>query len=153
MEREVYGGREKKSKKTPLDQFFMLLCILKHGGSWQSHAEIFKIKSKAFERMIIKVRKACKKVIYPMMVKKFEDGMKIQYPSDHNERFDCFSHARYATDVTFKHTNRPVGRMHEARPYYSAKHKLHEYKTDISLLPNGICPNVSNNRKGSVSDI
>lgn len=64
-----------------------------------------------------------------------------------------FQKSLYATDVTFHNGNGPVGGMRESRTYYSSKHKLHEFKTDMSVLPNRIFIEVSLHARGGVSDI
>lgn len=67
--------------------------------------------------------------------------------------FSNFKYARYATDVTFHQTNRPTGNMQEGKEYYSGKHKLYGYKTEVSVLPNGQAIGCTKPYPGSVSDI
>lgn len=153
IEQQFLTGRGKKSECAPLDQFFLMLCVLKHAGSWSYHAEIFKFKPVTFERMITKMIRATSTASYSVTVKRLESLMSMKYLKECDDRFTSFPHALYATDVIFTHANRPVGTMRDARPYYSAKHKLHGYKTEMSVLPNGICIGISKHRRGGVPDI
>ncbi|KAG6610376.1 succinyl-CoA:3-ketoacid coenzyme A transferase [Phytophthora cinnamomi] len=45
------------------------------------------------------------------------------------------------------------GTQSERAEYYSAKHKLHGYKTEISVIPTGLAINCSHYRRGSAADI
>lgn len=38
--------------------------------------------------------------------------------------------------------------MMEAKAYFSAKHKLNGFKMEASVLPNGICNDVSHHKEG-----
>ena len=39
--------------------------------------------------------------------------------------FQTHRYARYATDVTFQHTNRPSGNLQKMKAFYSGKHKMY----------------------------
>lgn len=64
------------------------------------------------------------------------------------QRFLYHTYALYVTDVMFQQANWLCGNMMEVRPYFSGKHKLHEYKTESLVLPNGACIFLSKHAKG-----
>ena len=61
--------------------------------------------------------------------------------------------ARYATHVTFHQSNRPRGNHEEAKGHFSGKHKMYGYKTEVSVLPNGLEIGASRHFMGSVADV
>lgn len=61
IEADLRCGRVKKSNTNPMDKCFMILCVLKHGGSWKYDSAIFKLLSSSFEMMILKMLSALKK--------------------------------------------------------------------------------------------
>ncbi|ETL88566.1 hypothetical protein L917_12362, partial [Phytophthora nicotianae] len=67
--------------------------------------------------------------------------------------FDHHAYVRYATDVTFQQRNMPSGKMKERAAYYSAKHHLHGYKVEVSVLPNGLALNCTKHYLGIEADI
>jgi hypothetical protein len=69
---------------------------------------------------------------------------------------DAFGHypaARYAVDVTFKRGNMPSGTQVERAEYNSPKHKLHGFKTKVSVIPTGLAINRSNYHRWCVAGI
>ena len=72
---------------------------------------------------------------------------------EHGKTFKNYKYARYATDVTFQQSNRPTGNMQEGKKYFSGKHKLYGYKTEVSVLRIGLAINYTAHYPGSVSDI
>lgn len=57
---------------------------------------------------------------------------------DSNQTFSRFSHALYATNVTFQQAYRPNVSLKEGKIYFSGKHKLYGYVVEVSVLPNGL---------------
>lgn len=51
-----------------------------------------------------------------------------------NLALEHFKSAKYASDVRFMQSTRPMASHDEAKPYYSVKHQLHEYKSEILSL-------------------
>lgn len=56
-------------------------------------------------------------------------------------------------DVIFHQSLRPSGTVQESEYYFSGKHDLYGYKTDVSVLPTGYAIGFSNTYGGSVADI
>ena len=131
----------------------MLLTVLKHGGQWDFLALMFKVKAPTFERMMIAMLDIVSDFAYERYVVRMIDKYDIETLMDSSSQFQYYPFARYATDVTFQNANRPTGNMFEARPYYSAKHKLHGYKSESSVLPNGIAVHMSVHHPGNTSDL
>ena len=59
----------------------------------------------------------------------------------------------YAVDVTFQCSNCLVGNYQESKKYVSNKHKLYGYKTEISVLSNGLAIDASVHHPGILLDI
>ncbi|GMF66669.1 unnamed protein product [Phytophthora fragariaefolia] len=61
--------------------------------------------------------------------------------------------APYLTDVTVQQSNMHTGQMEEPRAYHSAKHHLHGYKVERSVLPNARALNRTPHYPGSEANI
>lgn len=70
-----------------------------------------------------------------------------------NKRFKQVPSALYATDVKFHYANRPQGYQQESKLYYSRKHHLYGYKTEVSVSPTGFAVYASKHHLGSRADI
>ena len=55
--------------------------------------------------------------------------------------------------MTSQHANRPCGNIDDAKPYDSAKDKLYGFKTEASVLPNGIAVHITAHCPGATSDL
>lgn len=55
-------------------------------------------------------------------------------------------------DVTFEQSFRPSGSIEGGRWFFSGKHKLHGYKVEVLLLPNGLAIGTSEHFSELVSD-
>lgn len=66
--------------------------------------------------------------------------------------FGSFSHAGYATDVTFQQSYRRCGSIQEGNVYFSGKHKLYGYKVEMSIIPVGLAISRTTHYPGSVSN-
>ena len=67
------------------------------------------------------------------------------------KRFQHNTEALYATDVPFKWSNRASGNYPESKMYFSEKHKTDGYKTEISVVANGLAINCTDHYSGSFS--
>ncbi|KAG6959331.1 hypothetical protein JG688_00010124 [Phytophthora aleatoria] len=67
--------------------------------------------------------------------------------------FHHYPESGYAVGGTFQQSNMPSGTQQERTEYYSATHKLHCYKTKLSVIPTGLCINCSSHYRGSATDI
>lgn len=54
-------GRGRKFSHLPMDVLFIMLSILKHGGTWDFQTQMFRIKPPTFQRMIICFREMISK--------------------------------------------------------------------------------------------
>ncbi|RHY06053.1 hypothetical protein DYB25_012597 [Aphanomyces astaci] len=70
-----------------------------------------------------------------------------------NGCFVIYPYALYATDVKFQPSERPAGRHGEAKPYFSAKHKMYGLKIEASVSPQGLLVDMSDAHRGAVADL
>ncbi|GMF32748.1 unnamed protein product [Phytophthora fragariaefolia] len=131
----------------------MFLTSLKHCGKWDVLASVFKIKSPTFQKVITSFATVVSSFLYKRFVVSAADKSTIETLVLGGNTFRNNPYARYATDVTSQHTTMPSGQIKERSAYYSAKHHLHGYKTEVSVLPNGQSINCTNHYPGSEADI
>lgn len=70
-----------------------------------------------------------------------------------NVVFENFMSTKYACAVRFQKSLRLCGSHDSVKPYYSVKHQVYGYKTDISVLANKLCIGKRPHSIESVSDI
>ncbi|KAG4061916.1 hypothetical protein PC123_g3269 [Phytophthora cactorum] len=128
-------GRGQRSVYKGKDVLFMLLVVMKNGGTWEMLSSIFHVKTPTFIKTITAQ----------------EETMRMLVTSGNT--FVYHPCALYATDVTFQQANRPAGSMAEALPFYSAKHKLYGYKVEVSVSPRGFAITCTEHARGNTPDI
>ncbi|KAH9110766.1 hypothetical protein LEN26_013643 [Aphanomyces euteiches] len=142
-----------KNKTTPKDMLFMVLTFLKHGGSWDVIAALFKLKSSTFSKSIT----GFIRTIHPHLMQRFVTAVAEKWSMlrlvTTGHQFQNFPHARYAVDCTFQQTHIPLGSFGSKKSYFSKKHGLYGVKIEVSVLPNGFAIGVTPCAKGSVADI
>jgi hypothetical protein len=114
----------------------------------------FGVKPAAFEKNIVRFLDLLSPRLYARYVEdvaKTDSMMKKMVVSGH--AFRQYPAARYAVDVTFQQSTMKSGSQEERAVFYSAKHKLHGYKTELSVIPIGILINCSLHYGGSVAGI
>lgn len=146
-------GRGKRSTYAAKDVFFMLLAVMKCGGTWEMLSNIFQIKTPTFIKTITVFLRVVAPKLYDTWVAERADDQKMRSLVTSGHTFQHFPCALYATDVTFQQSNRPAGSMAEALPWYSAKHKLYGYKVEVSVNPRGLAVNCTNHARGNTADI
>lgn len=146
-------GRGKRSQFKGKDVFFMTMTVLKHSGQWDFLAKVFNVKGPTFERLVIGFIKMLSDFAYAAYVEQAAEQFDMTTLLREKSKFNTFGMARYATDVTFQQSQRPRGNMEEGKSYYSGKHKLYGYKTEVSVLPNGLALGCSDHFVGSTADI
>lgn len=146
-------GRGRWSSCTPFDDFFMGCVTVKHGGTWDFLARMFRIPGPTFERMVMKVIDVATPVLYEKLVNSYERKFSMERLMKGNATFKHHWFALYATDVTFQQSNQPMENNDETRAWYSKKHKLFSYETEVSVLPNGLAINCSPHPRGKIADI
>lgn len=79
----------------------------------------------------------------------------MQYASVKEQQKTIFEilSALYATDVKFRHTNRPHGNQVESKLYYSGNHHLYGYKIELFVSPLGNAIHACKHYLGSVPDV
>jgi hypothetical protein len=146
-------GRGRKCTQRPKDMLFMLLTCLKHCGKWDVVSSVFGIKAGTFQKAVT----GFAEVLAPFLYNKFVAAVSTKFSMRalvlSGNTFKYHQFARYTTDVTFQHANMPSGNMKERSGYYSAKHHLHGYKVEVSVLPNGLAVNCTAHYPGNKADI
>ncbi|KAH9103357.1 hypothetical protein LEN26_015310 [Aphanomyces euteiches] len=153
VQRHWNVGPGSKNKTTPKDMLFMTLTFLKHGGSWDIIATLFKYKSSTFAKGIT----GFIRTIHPHLMTRYvtsvaEKWSMLKLVTTGNQ-FQNFPHARYAVDCSCQQTHIPLGSFGSKKTYFSKKHGLYGVKIEVSVLPNGLAIGVSPCAKGSVADI
>jgi hypothetical protein len=141
-------GRGRKPQVKAMDALLMTICVLKHYQNWDKHALDFGMKTPTFEKMVHKVLL----LIEPILKEKYIKTVSMATQRQGGRTFRNFPYALYATDVRFQPGNRPSGRFDEQRRYYSEKHKLYGFKTEVSVAYPGVAVLVSGHVQGSVHD-
>ncbi|ETV63904.1 hypothetical protein H257_19163, partial [Aphanomyces astaci] len=137
-------GSGRKSEVTGRDLLLMMLTSLKHCGSWDIVAAVFKQKSATFQkRVLIYIG-----FLHPFFMRKYvavpAEKWTMSQLAANGDRFTNYPYARYATDVTFQQTNVPAGSYAEKKSY--------GHKVEVSVLLNGLAINCTKHYKGSVAD-
>lgn len=105
-----------------------------------------------FERMITRLIKEAAPILYRAFVTEVSDCMSMTFLKENCHRFAYHPCALYVTDTMFRQANRPCGNMFEARPYFTANHKLQGFKTEAFVLPDGIFLILSDRGRGGETD-
>ncbi|KAG2875071.1 hypothetical protein PC118_g24117 [Phytophthora cactorum] len=114
---------------------FMVLVVLKNGGTWEMLSNIFHVKTATF----IKTTTSFIRVIAPRI---YDDWVNEKAQEENMRML-----------VTSGRTPTGPGNMAEALPYYSAKHKLYGYKVEVSVGPRGFALNCTGHARGNTYDI
>ncbi|GMF34288.1 unnamed protein product [Phytophthora fragariaefolia] len=146
-------GRGRKSKQQPKDVLLMFLAVLKHCGKCDIVANVFRIKSDTFQKMVSVFAEIVSPYLYDKYVVSAADKFSMEMLVLGGNTFRHYPSARYATDVTFQQSNMPTGQMKEHHAYYSAKHHIHSYKVEVSVLLNGLALICTPHYPGSETDI
>ncbi|KAG2987298.1 hypothetical protein PC121_g22100 [Phytophthora cactorum] len=135
------------------DVLFMLLVMMKNGGTWEMLSSIFHAKTPTFIKTITGFIRAIAPSLYDDWVaeKTQEETMRMLVTLGNT--FVYHPCALYATDVTFQQANRPAGNMDEALPFYSPKHKLYGYKVEVSVSLRGFAINCTEHARGNTPNI
>ena len=141
-------GRGRKCEHKPKDVLFMVLSVLKHGGTWDFLARMFGQKTSAFERMILRFIKMLSEAVYEHYVNNQTKRWSMKELHANGHILKNYPMARYATDVTFQPSFRPSGSIEEGKRYYSRKHKLYGYKVEASVTLNGFALGSSMHKPG-----
>jgi len=145
--------RGRKSQHKPKDVLFMLLSVLKHAGSWDFLAKMFQIKGPTFEKLISGFHSTAADTMYELFVLRVRDKQTMAHTIYHKNCFKEFPYCEYGIDVTFQQSNRPSGNMQEAKVYYSGKHELYGFKTEVSVNSRGYAVDCTPHYPGSVADM
>ena len=123
------------------------------GSIWDVMVRLFRIKRSTFGKVVTKVLRTIIIPIGAELIDEIQHQNTMAKLSHLTQRFKFNTKAIYATDVTFQCASKPTRNHAESKIYYSAKHKMYAYKTEVSVLPNGLAINCTDNYAGGLSDI
>lgn len=126
---------------------------MKAAANWDLMAEIFEKKAPTLQRLFTRGIDIVVVALYDTYVSSACNKSNMENYIKKNITFKNFPYALYATDVIFQQSNRPTGNMMEGKVYFSGKHKLYGYKSEVSVAPNGQAINCVAHEPGSVSDL
>ncbi|RQM30288.1 hypothetical protein B5M09_012639 [Aphanomyces astaci] len=128
------AGCGQKSMVSARGLLMMLFTSLKHSGTCDVGAAVFKQKPRTFEKRVMSFLT----VLHPYLMRTFIAAVEQKWPmkahAESGHRFKNFTAARYATDN------------------FSGKHSLDEHKVEVSMVPNGFAIDCTKFYKGSVSE-
>ncbi len=145
-------GRGKKTDVSPKDILFIVLCVVKTPTNWDLMGEIFEKKGPTLQRLFSRAVDILSPILYQDYVLDCFAKLSMTTLINKKAQFKNFPCALYATDVIFQQANRPSGNMLEGKHYFSGKHKLYGFKTEVSVTPSGQAVDVTDHSAGSISD-
>jgi hypothetical protein len=89
----------------PKTCFFMLLVVMKCGGTWEILSRIFQVKTSTFIKTILGFLAVVAPKLYDTWVASNTDEQKMQALVASGHTFQHYPCALYATDVTFQQSN------------------------------------------------
>ncbi|OWZ18544.1 hypothetical protein PHMEG_0007338 [Phytophthora megakarya] len=146
-------GRSKKCKFGDKDALFMALFSLKHCGNGMWWLVFFAINPPTIQKTVLKYVTMLSPFLYEYFVEDGHPQWGMREIVVAGKTFSDFPCARYATDVTFQQANIPYGLCEDRSIYYSGKHKLRDYKVEVSFLPTAKATNSAQHYPGHVSDV
>ena len=103
--KKKFRGSRVTGAAMPKDRFFMLLIVIKHGGSWEFLAQMFNCNISTFERMILRFCSILSPALYDKCVRRTEQTEAYCSLNQKDLTFRYHPYARYATDVCFQQSN------------------------------------------------
>ena len=132
---------------------FVMLTTPEHAGNWEYNGKMFGIKGSTFGRQFIGFIASVVDKLEHNGVKLFEKKYTMERLMHEKKIFREYTFCLYAVDVTFQCSNFPMVNHQQSKKYFSSKHKLYDYKTEVSVLPNGLAIGASVHHPGSVWDM
>ncbi|KAL4164199.1 hypothetical protein KRP22_004819 [Phytophthora ramorum] len=125
-------GRGKRSQFAGKDVFFMLLVVMKCGGTWETLSNIFQAKTPSFIKTILGFLEVVTSKLYDTWVAGYAGEQKMRSLVTAGHTFQLYPCALYATDVTFQQANRLSCSMAEAMPWYSASYTAIKWRSQLT---------------------
>lgn len=121
-------------------------------ATWDWLGKLFYLKGPTFECIISQFIRCLPSFAYHKFVENYVYAFTISKVHSLHSLFSNFLSAWYATDVIFQMAFRPSGNKQEGRRYFSIKHRSYGFKTEASVLSNGLAVGCSSNSPGSTAD-
>ncbi len=100
--------------------------------------EIFERKGPKLQRLFSCKVKTLSPILIDALVNNSYSKMTMESLIKMGAQFKNFPYALHATDIIFQQVNCPSGTMFEGKHYFSRKHKLYSYKSEVSVAPTGL---------------
>lgn len=114
-----------KNAYTIRDMIFTMLRVFNNGGTWNFLGAIFEIKTSTFQKLISKLLGIFSERSYDTLEVAQFKKLTIEFLMENNVSFKYFKEARYATDLIFQQSSRPMGTIPEIKNYFSEEHHLY----------------------------
>ncbi len=126
----------------PKDLLFIVLCLLKAATNWDLMGEICEKKGLTLQRLFSHVVDLLSPLLYQDCINHYYSKLSMAHIIKKGNQFKHLPCALFVIDVIFQQGNRPSGILLEGKLYFSGKHKLYSYKTEVSVAPTGQAINV-----------
>lgn len=145
-------GRGRTTVYSAEDVLLMVLVTLKNGGTCDFLARIFNINPSTSERLVTKFVRMFSEPLFDKSVLEPVVYYSMTSISRSNKLFKNHDCALYATDVTFWQSNRHSDSLGEGKRDYSDKHKLYDFKVEVTVLPIGLAVHCTDHYPGGAAD-
>ena len=125
----------------PIDVFFMTLVVLKHRGTLNFLAQMFRIKGTTFQDMNSVFIRMFAPYMYEIFGAAVASNTSLGKLRDKECLFKTFQFAVAANDVTFQKSNRPSGNILERKRCFSGIHEVSGFKLKDAVRAKGFCNN------------
>ncbi len=115
--------------------------------------EIFDKKGPTLNRLFSRAVKILSPFLFQDYIVNYYTKLQMRSLIKKKVQFKHFPCALYATDMIFQPANCPSGTLLEGKLYFSGKHKLYGYKTEVSVAPTGQAINGTEHKPGRISDL
>ncbi|ETV93692.1 hypothetical protein H310_12458 [Aphanomyces invadans] len=120
-------GKGRKCPYSGKDMLFMLLTVVKSGGTWEFLAALFGLQASSFENMVTRFLLKIHDQVYETF---FQDEAKLRTMSNlvaTGKTFQSFPAALYPADATIQQSNMPMGNYNESM------YNLYGKKVEVSV--------------------
>ncbi len=144
-------GRGEKTDVSPKDILFIVLCVMKAATNLDLMGEIFEKNGPTLQRLFSRAVEILTPVFYQDCVLNYFAMLSMTTLINNKAQLINVLCVLYGTGVIFQHANYPSGNMIEGKLYFSGKHKLYSFKTEVSVTSSGKVIDVTDHRPGSIS--
>lgn len=152
ISKKLCKERDKKITVFNFWQMFMMLVVFKIEDSWDTLASLFKISTAYFQSITCKFLPFFHNQALIILWKNKRNNLQWTIWSSKILNLTIFQLPFMPRMSLFKCSIGWEKIFKNTKKYYSGKHQFYGYKTEFSVLPNGIAMNCSSYFPGSVRD-